>query len=257
MEESGYCTQCGAQLVNGSCPACLFKLGLSGAVPPLVEPAPAPPVPVRRRRTLTWLWVTIAMALLAAAAVMFVRRTQKPVESPLIRFSIPISGGEGEQIAVSPDGRRLAYSSRGPRGEMLLWVHAFDSVEDHPLAGTEDAAFPFWSPDSRNLGFFAQGKLKKVDLTGGPSLALCDALEARGGTWSIEGEIVFATAAGPLFRVSAAGGVPRQVTRFKSQKGSTCGGRIFFRIAGTSCTGSRNRRAVYFWEPSSRRKSER
>jgi Tol biopolymer transport system component len=103
---------------------------------------------------------------------------------------------------------------------MLLWVHGFDSVEDHPLAGTEDAAFPFWSPDSRNLGFFAQGKLKKIDLSAGPALALCDAPEGRGGTWSIEGEIVFATATRPLFRVSAAGGVPRQVTPSTASRAS-------------------------------------
>ena len=171
-----------------------------------------PPVSGRRRRVIQWLWPAIAIALAAATIVMFLRGSRKPIEGPVVRFIIPTSDAAGEQIAVSPDGRRLAYSSRGRRGETLLWVHAFDSIEDRPLAGTEEAAFPFWSPDSRNLAFFAQGKLKRIDLAGGPPLALCDAPQGRGGTWNTEGEIVFAPAAvGPLLRVSAAGGAPRRL----------------------------------------------
>ncbi|MBZ5632409.1 MAG: hypothetical protein LAO55_04705 [Acidobacteriia bacterium] len=220
MEEPSYCARYGVQLVDGSCPACLLKLGLSGAIPPLAEPAPTSPASARRTRVLKWLWPAIAVALLAAAAVLF-PRGRTAVEGPLVRFSIPTPGGDGGQVAVSPDGRSLAYSGRGPRGETLLWVHAFDSVEDRPLAGSEDATFPFWSPDSRNLGFFAQGKLKRIDVAGGPPLALCDAPQGRGGTWSMEGEIVVAPGAfGPLFRVPAAGGAPKQLAPVDASRGA-------------------------------------
>ena len=158
---------------------------------------------------------------LLAAAVLFLRGSRTQVEGPLVRFSVSTPDGADGQVAVSPDGRRLAYTGRGPRGETLLWVHAFDSVEDHPLAGTADAAFPFWSPDSRNLGFFAQGKLKRIDLTGGPPQALCDAPQGRGGAWNAEGEIVFAPDAfGPLFRISAAGGAPRRLAPPDASRGT-------------------------------------
>ena len=222
MNESGYCTQCGAQLADGACPACLLKLGLSGAVPPLADPPAPSPVRVRSRRTKIWLWPAIAMALLAAAFALIRLSPRKAIEGPVIRFSIPAPARSAGQLAVSPDGRRLAYTARGQSGETLLWIHAFDSVEDRPLAGTEDAAFPFWSPDSRNIGFFSQGKLKRIDPTGGPSLVLCDAPQGRGGTWSSAGEIVFAPATfGPLVRVSAAGGAPHALSSFDASRGQS------------------------------------
>jgi hypothetical protein len=97
----------------------------------------------------------------------------------------------------------------------MLWVRPLDSLASQPLRGTEEARSPFWSPDSRFLAFFAQGKLKKVDVSGGPAQSLCDVegLGSRGGTWSRDGIILFAAGQrSALSRVSASGGVPAPVT---------------------------------------------
>ena len=80
------------------------------------------------------------------------------------------------------------------RGKSLLWVRPLDGFEAHPLPGTDGATYPFWSPDSRFIGFFAEGRLKKVEGTGGPIQTLGEARSGRGGTWSPEGVIVFAPA---------------------------------------------------------------
>ena len=115
--------------------------------------------------------------------------------------------------AISPDGRRIAFGATGSEGRPMLWVQPLNSGTAQPLAGTEGATYPFWSADSRYLGFFAGGKLNKIDASGGPPLALCDAPTGRGGAWNQEGIIVFASdQAGGLMRVDAAGGTPVEVT---------------------------------------------
>jgi Tol biopolymer transport system component len=91
-----------------------------------------------------------------------------------------------------------------------MWVRPLDSLQAQALAGTEGADYPFWSPDSRYIGFFASGKLKKISVTGVPEQTLCDAAVGRGGAWNSEGVIVFASPNG-LNRVPAAGGVPSKV----------------------------------------------
>src|SRR5207245_582378 len=97
-----------------------------------------------------------------------------------------------------------------------------DSLTAQPLPGTEEAAAPFWSPDSRFIGFFAGGKLKKIEVTGGPAQMLADAQFAAGGTWNREGIIVFARGYGDkLYRVPAAGGAPTQVTTLDESRKET------------------------------------
>src|SRR5207253_667081 len=107
---------------------------------------------------------------------------------------------------VSPDGLQLAYVASAdniPR----LWLRPLDQVTARVLVGTENASFPFWAPDSRTIAFFADGKLKRVDLGGTLPQALADAPSARGGTWSKNGVILFAPSTiGPLLRVAASGG---------------------------------------------------
>jgi Tol biopolymer transport system component len=111
--------------------------------------------------------------------------------------------------ALSPDGRRMVVGARGDDGQTQLWVRSLDSPAVQPLAGTVNARFPFWSPDSRSVGFFADGKLKRIDVAGGPALALADAPSPRGGSWSPEGVIVFApNVRGPLQRVATTTGGP-------------------------------------------------
>jgi len=115
--------------------------------------------------------------------------------------------------AISPDGRRIAFGATGSAGRPMLWVQPLNSGTAQPLAGTEGATYPFWSADSRYLGYFAGGKLNKIDASGGPPLALCDAPTGRGGAWSQDGVILFASdQAGGLMRVDATGGTPVEVT---------------------------------------------
>src|SRR5437773_4164431 len=106
------------------------------------------------------------------------------------------------QMAVSPDGLRLAFVAIGANGATSLWLRPLAALSAQPLAGTEGASLPFWSPDSRFIGFFANGKLKKIDTAGGPPQTLCNAPNGRGGTWKREGVIVFARdILSPLYRV--------------------------------------------------------
>jgi eukaryotic-like serine/threonine-protein kinase len=155
-------------------------------------------------------WAVAGLALAAAATVAFVHFGERPAQKPVVRFQVvPPEKLNVDHARLSPDGRSLAILAGG-----RLWIRPLDSLELKNLGGTEGASLPFWSPDSAFLGFFAQGKLKKISVAGGPPQTLCDAPAARGGTWNQEGVIVFAPgASGALQRVSAAGGVPAPVTK--------------------------------------------
>ena len=121
---------------------------------------------------------------------------------------LPPSNFSFEQynFAISPDGARLAFVAVGPDGRDTLWVRALSASGAQQLNGTEWASFPFWSPDGRHIGFFADAKLKTVDIAGGAVEILCAAQLGRGGTWNRDGTIIFAPfIVGPLSRVSASG----------------------------------------------------
>src|SRR5205823_939515 len=119
--------------------------------------------------------------------------------------------------AVSPDGRQVVFAATADDGKSQLWLRPLDSLAARPLAGTENATYPFWSPDNKSIGFFAAGKLKKMDVAGGPATTLADASLSRGGTWSHDGVIVFApTPYSGLQWVPASGGVVRPATRFET-----------------------------------------
>ena len=116
-------------------------------------------------------------------------------------------------LAVSPDGHRISFVAAGADRKSLLWVRSLDTLSAQPLSGTEGAERTFWSPDGRFLGFFASGKLKKIEVSGGPPITLCDSGDGVGGTWSRDGMIVFAPSlSSGLQTVSAAGGVPTTAT---------------------------------------------
>lgn len=141
-----------------------------------------------------------------------------------MRFQIPAPektsfGAQG--MALSPDGRRLAFITFTADGRPMLWLRSLDSVAAQVLPGTEGAAYlPFWSPDSRFIGFFVQGKLKKVDASGGPPQTLCEIQGALvGGSWSADGTILFGSPASGLFKVSQAGGTPMPALMPDSSKG--------------------------------------
>src|SRR5213079_1472390 len=97
----------------------------------------------------------------------------------------------GQAPTVSPDGRQLVFAVTDASGTTVLYLRALDSHTSQPLVGTEGAILPFWSPDSRELGFFAGGKLKKIDIAGGQPVTLADAPVPRGGSWNQDGVIIF------------------------------------------------------------------
>src|SRR5215467_6396318 len=159
--------------------------------------APAP-VAAQRKKREGVLAAVAAAAVIAAIflGVMYWNRasgTERLIRAsirPAANSSFALFGNQSG-FAVSPDGKRLAYVASAPDGKNSLWVRQVDSLQAQPLAATEGAGFPFWSPDSRFIGFFANGKLRKIEASGGPSLALCDVNLGRGGSWGTSGEIVF------------------------------------------------------------------
>ena len=138
-----------------------------------------------------------------------------PPEGSRFAFGAGVGG-----IALSPDGRTAAFvaSSSGKSG---LWVRPLDGAAARLIAGTEGAACPFWSPNSKSVAFFAGGKLLRVDLAGGAPLAICDVAVARGGAWSSDGRILYAVLAGGLFQVPASGGTPAPLTTLDASRGES------------------------------------
>ena len=122
-------------------------------------------------------------------------------------------------LAVSPDGAHLVYVARR-RGVQQLHLRPLDSLKSTALVGTEGAAAPFFSPDGQWVGFFAGGKLKKIPVTGGASLIVCDARDSLGGSWSPNDVIYFSPGSSSgLWQVSANGGTPQPFTKLNPQKG--------------------------------------
>jgi hypothetical protein len=114
---------------------------------------------------------------------------------------------------VSPDGRRVVFSATDPDGRFRLWIRPFDSPMAQALPGTENAFHPFWSPDSRSIGSFAEEKLRRIEASGGPPQELCGVSIPMGGTWNQDGVIIFArTPESGLYRIRATGGDPQPLT---------------------------------------------
>ncbi len=181
-----------------------------------LEHPDSPQVSGTGHRFLWPVWPALVAALtLALAALAFVHFREKPPAAPIQRFEIAAPSGPSPNppaVVLSPDGSRLLFTAPGPNGVSLLWLRPLDSVEAHPLNGTEGVnGTPFWSPDSRQIVFAAGGKLKKIDSAGGSAQVLCDAVRVFGGFWTPDGKIVFsASPGGPpdLFEVPEAGGTP-------------------------------------------------
>jgi len=174
---------------------------------------PAPVVPAApTSRRIAWVpWSIAALALIAAGvlAVMVLTRTTPPAR--MVRFEVANPDGIFNVGAprLSPDGRYLAFNATDPTGNTRIWVRQLNSLTAQPLAGTDGSARPFWSPDSRFLGFMADGKLKKIEVSGGPAQKICDAPTGADGSWSQEGVILFdGRGTDPIYRVPAAGGTP-------------------------------------------------
>ena len=169
-----------------------------------------------------------------------------------MRLSIlPPENASFESFVVSPDGRKLAFTAAA-RGRMMLWVRALDSLEARPLGGTDNAAYPFWSPDNLSIGFFVPNKLKVVEVSGGPPRDIADVVVGRGGVWSPEGVIVFCPRPlGVLYQISATGGAATPVTSLDESRAEIAhafpqflpGGRQFVYLAASCRPGESSIRA--------------
>src|SRR5262249_34165929 len=162
-----------------------------------------------------------AIAALAAAAlaVGYARRAPRPPQAFRSALLPPDKAGVVLFPALSPDGSHVVFGARID-GKLALWERPLAGVEARLLPGTEGATLPFWSPEGRSIGFFADKKLKRLDIAGGPALTICDA-DGMGGTWSAAGVILFGLPSGSIHRVAASGGTPSPVTRLDPSRHET------------------------------------
>ncbi len=187
----------------------------------LNEPPSAGATGISPKRVKRVAWIIAGVAFLAipvafAAGILernYFRRA--PATAPEMRFEVQTAPQGDNWIALSPDGQLLVFGGLAG-GKWQLWIRPLDSVTARPLTGTESAAYPFWSSDSRSIGFFSEGKLKRIDIAGGPAQTLAGAPEPRGGSWGKDGTIIFAPViSGPIYRIPAKGGEPAEATRLE------------------------------------------
>jgi len=185
------------------------------------------PVAARRKNRERILWGVSALLLTACVVLSLLHFGQTRTEPHAIhtyilppeKSTFAFVGDHTGPLVISPDGTRLVFAALGSDGKQTLWLRPLDAASSQSIPGTEDASYPFWSPDSRFIGFFAEGKLKTIEAAGGPAQVLCDAPDGRSGGWNREGVIVFAPIFnGPLYRISTAGGRPAQVTELDSSQ---------------------------------------
>ena len=129
---------------------------------------------------------------------------------------MPKDAIEVSSPVISPDGRTLVFAATS-HGKRSLYLRSLASLEAQPLPGTDEASAPFWSPDNRFIGFFANNKLKKIDVSGGPAQTLCDAPSAFGGTWNADGVILISLDIKGINRVSASGGTQHRFSGLMSR----------------------------------------
>jgi Tol biopolymer transport system component len=192
------------------------RLALEGAFAP--EPSTAAVTAPRigiGRRLAEIAVASLIVAAIAGAGVWWATRPQPTARFP-VRIDVPLGITLGPLITISPDGRNIAVIGGNPtQGEPHIWIHALDTGQTRSL----DAAGPvrqpfFWSPDGRSIAFVSEGKLKRIDIGGGPAQTICDVGNFAGGTWTRENVILFSDVTkGGVMQVSAAGGTPVQRTK--------------------------------------------
>jgi serine/threonine-protein kinase len=175
----------------------------------------------------SWLgWLAASVAMLIAVVLGFGWwRATRPVErplQPLVRLDVnlgpdAVAGQFTTTTEISPDGSRLVFPAKSANGTQMLAARLLEENNPTLLSGTENGRDPFFSPDGKWIGFFADGEMKKISVQGGAPVVLCDAPDARGASWGLNGEIVVALRArGALSRVSAEGGTPQPVTKLET-----------------------------------------
>jgi eukaryotic-like serine/threonine-protein kinase len=243
------CSRCGTEYSGqssplGLCPACLMALGQESGIRNQ-ESGPSQAQEVTREETSTttperaharrhrWLLIPAAALLIALVVVsgFFIGKVQS-VDNPVatmasaVRFTLPYPDAsqpiDGAQFAISPDGKSIVLAARSIEGRSRLWLRRLQALDWQQLPNTDEASYPFWSPDSRHIGFFADRRLKRIDVGNALTQVVCEAADGHGGAWGEQNEIVFAPgAAGPLFRVAASGGAPQQITKLEAGRMET------------------------------------
>lgn len=181
----------------------------------------------RPRRAAPWIAAALAIVTVAMAILLWQRGRAEPPQTPVRLSILPPAGHQFDFLDgsgapdISPDGTRIVFTATKD-GVRKLWIRRLDKLVAEPLAGTDDAINPFWSPNSRSVAFFANDKLMKLDLAGGAPVVICDAPLGRGGSWGADGTILFAGRATPILRVPASGSAPPvAVTDLDRSQGDT------------------------------------
>jgi Tol biopolymer transport system component/predicted Ser/Thr protein kinase len=179
------------------------------------------------RRSRIWQWIAASLVIGALAGGWALAHLRQPALADRV-FRLDISPPEGGRFvplgnaiggsALSPDGRMAAFVA-AMNGKTGLWVRALDETGARLLPGTEGAADPFWSPDSKSIAFWAAGRLQRTDLAGRPPITICNCFITRGAAWGDDGQIVLGEAAGGLLQVPASGGTPSPLTRVDASRG--------------------------------------
>jgi Tol biopolymer transport system component len=176
------------------------------------------PVNVMRRERLAWTAALALVTIIAVAMSMVAFRPAQPAPEMRLDITTPPTI-DPASLAISPDGQKVVFVATS-EGQSRLWLRPLQSTSGRALAGTEGALFPFWSPDSQSVAFFANGKLKRLDVDRGSVQILTDAPSGRGGTWNRDGTIIFTPnpASSAIFRIAATGGTPTALTRIEASK---------------------------------------
>jgi Tol biopolymer transport system component len=176
------------------------------------------PAGAMRRERIAWISALALMTMIAAVVSMVAFRPAPPAPEMRLEVTTPPTG-DPASLAISPDGQRMVFVATS-EGRSRLWLRPLDSTSGRALAGTDGASFPFWSPDSQSVGFFADGKLKRLDVDRGFVQILADAPSGRGGAWNRDGTIIFTPnpASSAIFQIAATGGTPSPLTRIDPSK---------------------------------------
>jgi serine/threonine protein kinase/Tol biopolymer transport system component len=214
------------------------RLALEGSF----ETSAPPTTSSWRGGRLAWIAFAVAAVLAAALSIPALRHLREPPPYTLPETRLDVvtpATDSATSFALSPDGRQIVFAASGEGGSGL-WLRSLTSTTAQPLTGTAGATFPFWSPDSRSVGFFAGNTLKRLDLEGGAPQTLAPALNGSGGAWNADGVIVFAPSrSSPLMRISATGGRAAPMTTLGPQQQSHMwpqmlpdGGGVLLYVAG-------------------------
>jgi Tol biopolymer transport system component len=176
-------------------------------------------VPARRAKweRAGWFVAACFLLMMLAAGAAWWKASNKRAQAMYFHAAVPFAAND---VVLSPDGRKLAIAAYSAQADnSILWTYDVGSRKVSAVDGTKGASFPFWSPDARFIGFFADGKLKKVEASGGQPQVLCDAPNGRGGAWNRDGVILFTPdGLGALFRTSSSGSPPVEITKLDTSR---------------------------------------